>query len=93
MANETWFATKVRGKQFGDSNEEEIKDLAKNLSRTLNKLKKILKTEFSFNFYIYHGGDWYLRLIPRVKNPGGFELGTGIFINTVDPEKAARQIK
>lgn len=90
---ETWFAPNVRGKQFGDIKEEEVKDLAKNLSRTLNKLRKVLKTEFSFNFYIYHGGDWYLRLIPRLKNPGGFELGTGMFINTVDPEKAARQLK
>ena len=90
---EVWFAPHDRGKQFGDIKELEIKDLAKNISRVLRKLQKILPKDFPFNFYIYHGGDWHLRLIPRVKVPGGFELGTGIFVNTVPPEAAARQLK
>ncbi|MEX0617136.1 MAG: hypothetical protein WD231_05045 [Candidatus Woykebacteria bacterium] len=90
---EVWVAPVERGRQFGDIREEEIKDLSKNLLKVLRKLQKNLGADFSFNFYIYHGGDWYLRLIPRVKVPGGFELGTGIFVNTVDPAFAAKRLK
>lgn len=49
--------------------------------------------EFPFNFYIYPGNDWYLRLIPRVKTLGGFELGTNVFINTQDPKETMAFIK
>lgn len=90
---EIWFAPHNRGKKFADIKEEEIKDLAKNLIRVLKRLQKVVSPDFPFNFYIYHGGDWYLRIIPRIKTPGGFELGTGIFVNTVPPVKAYRQLK
>ena len=43
--------------------------------------------EFPFNFYIYPGTDWYVRLIPRIKILGGFELGTNIYVNTQDPKE------
>ena len=90
---EVWFAPHERGKKYGDIKEEEIKDLAKIFPRILRKMQKVIREDFPFNFYIYQGGDWYLRIIPRIKEPGGFELGTGIFINTVDPAKAARQLR
>src|SRR3989344_61009 len=90
---EVWFAPNERGKQFGDIKEGEIKDLAKLLPKILKRLQKVIREDFPFNFYIYHGGDWYLRVVPRIKEPGGFEIGTGIFVNTVDPVKAARQLK
>jgi len=34
-----------------------------------------------------------LRLIPRAKTLGGFEIGTGIFINTQGPEETIEFIK
>jgi len=58
----------------------------------LKKLQRVLGADFPFNFYIYPGGDWYLRLIPRVKTPGGFEIGTGILVNTTDPKQATKKI-
>jgi UDPglucose--hexose-1-phosphate uridylyltransferase len=64
-----------------------------NISKVLKRLQKVVSEEFPFNFYLYQAGDWYLRLIPRIKTPGGFELGTRIFVNTIDPEKASRQLK
>ena len=48
---------------------------------------------FAFNFYIYPGKDWYLRLIPRAKILGGFELGTGIYVNTQDPTETINFIR
>jgi UDPglucose--hexose-1-phosphate uridylyltransferase len=32
---------------------------------------------------------WYLSIIPRLTRVAGFELGSGMFINTVLPEAAA----
>lgn len=32
---------------------------------------------------------WHLRIIPRLTTPAGFELGSGMSINTVMPEDAA----
>lgn len=90
---EVWFAPHERGKQFGDVKDEELRDLAKNILKILKRLTKAIAPDFSFNFYIYHGGDWYLRIIPRIKQMGGFELGTGIFVNTIDPSQAARKLK
>jgi UDPglucose--hexose-1-phosphate uridylyltransferase len=32
---------------------------------------------------------WHLRILPRLSTPAGFELGSGMSINTVLPEDAA----
>ena len=32
---------------------------------------------------------WYVTVIPRVSQPAGFELGSGMFINTTLPEESA----
>lgn len=36
---------------------------------------------------------WFAALIPRVTNPAGFEVGTGMFINTHLPEDDARYLR
>ena len=38
----------------------------------------------------YH---WYLTIIPRTSHYAGFELGTGIFINTSSPEACAEELR
>ena len=83
--DEVWIAPKRRGRAFGEITDEEIPDLAMTLSRVLQILTLRHGHIFPFNFYIYPGGDWYLRIIPRVKSLGGFEIGTGIFVNTQPP--------
>jgi hypothetical protein len=32
---------------------------------------------------------WYMVVIPKISIPAGFEIGSGIYINTVAPEEAA----
>ncbi|MEE8442887.1 MAG: galactose-1-phosphate uridylyltransferase, partial [Dehalococcoidia bacterium] len=32
---------------------------------------------------------WHLQLIPRLARAGGFELGSGVYINTAPPEETA----
>ena len=36
---------------------------------------------------------WYLSVIPRLTRVAGFELGSGMFINTVLPEAAAEFLR
>jgi len=91
--DEVWIAPSVRGRSFGEIKDEEIKDVAFILSGLIPIFDLRHGLEFPFNFYIYPGGDWYLRIIPRVKVLGGFEIGTGIFINTQDPEETITFIK
>ncbi|MCU0651746.1 MAG: galactose-1-phosphate uridylyltransferase [Candidatus Omnitrophica bacterium] len=102
------FATRVTPKRhmpsFADINEAEIKDLAINLKDTLAKLYYGLDNP-DFNYTIRsipvheYGRDyfhWYLSIIPRISRPAGFELGSGIFINSSLPEEGAaflRQVK
>src|SRR3989338_169474 len=92
--DEVWIAPKKRGRIFGEITDEEASDLSSILPRLINIL--VLRhgnLPLPYNFHIYPGGDWYLRLIPRVKSLGGFELGTGIFINTQDPNETIAFIK
>ena len=48
---------------------------------------------FPHNFYIYPYKDWYLRIIPREKTHGGFEMATGIMVNTQDPRETMAFVK
>lgn len=91
--DETWIAPKLRGRAYGEITDEEIADLALILSRLIQIFDLRHGLEFPFNFYIYPGGDWYLRIIPRVKVLGGFEIGTGIYINTQNPVETIEFIK
>ena len=48
---------------------------------------------FGYNYYIYPHANWYLRIIPRFVHRAGFELGTGLNVNIVDPTTAALEYK
>ena len=90
--NEVWFLPKRRGADFGQITAEELSDFSLLFTKLLAKLEKSSGEEFSFNFYISPKADWYLRLIPREKILGGFELGTGVYVNTKDPSVAAKEL-
>ncbi len=83
--DEVWIAPKVRGKAFGEISNEEIADLAQTIPKVIQIFSLRHGHEFPFNMYIYPGIDWYMRIIPRLKTLGGFELGTGVYVNTQDP--------
>ncbi len=91
--DEVWVAPKLRGRAFDEITDPEITDFAFILARLVQIMDLRHGSEFPFNFYIYPGGDWYLRLIPRSKSLGGFEIGTGIFVNTQDSKETILFIK
>ncbi|OGK18784.1 hypothetical protein A2866_01980 [Candidatus Roizmanbacteria bacterium RIFCSPHIGHO2_01_FULL_39_8] len=96
---EIWITPKKESVVFGDITEEEIKELAETMQQMIKKLLHIYTSQripthrFGFNYYIYHKENWYLRIIPRFVNRAGFELGTGLYVNIVDPVEAALELK
>ncbi len=91
--DEVWFAPKIHDKFFSEISDGEVTDLSSSLSKIIKILELRHGREFPYNFYIYPGKDWYLRIIPRTKSLGGFEIGTGIFVNTQDPKETISFIK
>ena len=102
---EVWIAPKARDRFFGDISDEEIADLAQVLPDALKRMLHHLASGAhvhpgmpmvvfthgpAYNYYIHHGKDWYLRIIPRLVHRAGFELGTGLSVNIVDPADAAK---
>jgi UDPglucose--hexose-1-phosphate uridylyltransferase len=96
---EYWIAPKVENTYFGDLKDEELKDLVVVFKDMLLRLKRIFKKHelsdipFAYNFYIYPNQNWYIRVIPRFVFRAGFELGTGLSVNIVDPVDAAEAFR
>jgi UDPglucose--hexose-1-phosphate uridylyltransferase len=105
FASPTPFCTPIYPRRhmasFGDISPAEITDLAHVLKTVLAKLYYGLENP-DFNFTIrsapaeYVGVKhfhWYVSVIPRLTRMAGFELGSGMFINTVVPEAAAEFLR
>jgi len=79
----------------------EVSCFAEALSAALRKLFKGLKDP-DYNYFIHtapvDGGKyphyhWHLEIMPKTSTWAGFELGTGIEISTIEPEKAAAYLR
>jgi UDPglucose--hexose-1-phosphate uridylyltransferase len=86
---------------FGDITDAEIGDLAGVLRTLLAKIYVGLQNP-DLNLTIRSGPaeysrakhfHWYVSVIPRLTRVAGFELGCGMFINTVLPEEAAEFLR
>lgn len=91
--DEVWIHPRKDSNYFSGVSDEQISNLALILKRLIKIFSLRHGNEFPYNFYIYPGKDWYLRLIPRDKGLGGFEVGTGVFVNTQDPLETIEFIK
>jgi UDPglucose--hexose-1-phosphate uridylyltransferase len=91
--DEVWVLPKKDQVFFSEISDVEIKDQAKILHRLIQIFDLRHGHEFPFNFYISPHKGWYLRIVPRVKSLGGFEIGTGVSVNTQDPKETIAFIK
>lgn len=92
-SGEVWAVPKERGRLFGDIRPDEIEELSYILKRIIKIYGVKYGSKFAYNYYIYPYNDWYLRLMPRIIVPGGFEIATGIFVNIQDPKETMSFIK
>jgi UDPglucose--hexose-1-phosphate uridylyltransferase len=98
---ETWIIPKEHQASFGLISMEDSKRFAKVLRVTLSKLYATLNNP-DYNLIIHtapikdEGEDyyhWHLQIIPRLTNPAGFEMGSGIYINISLPEETAQFLR
>ena len=98
---ETWILPKQHASLFERSTQQDDVDLARILRETLIRLNRSLGSP-AFNYFIhsnpldqgenntYH---WHMEIIPKLIQVGGFEWGSGSYINTVTPEQSARSLR
>lgn len=93
---ETWIVPRSPPPSFTQVRPERLRTLAELLKKVLLELHTALDNP-AFNLTIddVPRGDedkeyflWHIRILPRLTTPAGFELGSGMSINTVLPEDA-----
>jgi UDPglucose--hexose-1-phosphate uridylyltransferase len=84
--------------------QEQLDDLGQVLKRTMMRLDAVLGG-VQYNYFLHslpRGEDdrqcrdsyhWHLEICPRTSIPTGFELGSGLYVNTISPEQAAAQLR
>ena len=84
--------------------DDDLADLARILRRSLARLDAVLGGA-QYNYFLhsvphapayadcgasYH---WHIEICPRTSIPTGFELGSGLYVNTIAPEAAAEKLR
>ncbi|MDO8528193.1 MAG: galactose-1-phosphate uridylyltransferase [Deltaproteobacteria bacterium] len=100
-AFETWIIPKSHASHFEEMDEADKDQLADAFKKVLMKIQNVLGNA-AYNFVIctapvqeagkahYH---WRMEILPISSPIGGFERGTGFFVNSVSPENAAEILK
>ena len=96
---ETWIAPGFEQPFFGDIHAEEVADFAWLVKQSLRALRGAAgDPDFNLALLSAPGSDgtgqgfvWHLQLLPRLATLGGFELASGMYLNTVAPEFAAER--
>lgn len=101
FAYETWILPKHHSPIFEHSSNAEIMDLARTLRAVIAKLNRALGNP-SFNYFIhslppqqneylqYH---WHIEILPQLTKAAGLEWASGVYLNSVNPEDAARRLR
>ncbi|MCJ2519678.1 MAG: galactose-1-phosphate uridylyltransferase [Candidatus Thermoplasmatota archaeon] len=98
---EVWILPKKHEVHFEEMSSDDRTALAKVMKDSFSRLDGLLNDP-PFNYYIhtapcdrkdhryYH---WHIEITPRLSKTAGFERGTGLYINPVPPEDAARLLR
>jgi UDPglucose--hexose-1-phosphate uridylyltransferase len=98
---ETWIAPFTHNASFGNTTNQELRELARVLGVTLRRLHRALDDPH-FNLVIHTAPVedelqayflWHVEITPRITTPAGFELGSGILVNPCVPEEAAEFLR
>jgi UDPglucose--hexose-1-phosphate uridylyltransferase len=98
---ETWILPRRHASSFGVLSDDEIPLLGSMLRNVLQRLHRLLGNP-DYNYVVrsaphHSAGEphfhWYVEILPRLTTRAGFEIGSGININVVVPEDAAKQLR
>jgi UDPglucose--hexose-1-phosphate uridylyltransferase len=98
---EVWLMPKRHASHFEAQPEEVLRDFAVTLRTVLGRLDQALERP-AYNFALHtaplrkgeiESFDWHLEILPKLTRPGGFEIGTGFYLNPTPPEEAARFLR
>jgi len=102
MPFEMWLLPKQHQSRFEEMSAEKRKHLARIMSTILKKLYYGLNDP-PYNFYLHNAPNkdkrydkfyhWHIEIAPRLTRFGGFELGSGIIIDVVSPERSAEFLR
>jgi UDPglucose--hexose-1-phosphate uridylyltransferase len=96
-----WIFPRMHCSSYENITEEEMRDLASILKLVLLKMYHGLGDP-DYNYTIrtapladketryFH---WYMSIVPRISKSAGFELGSGMYINSAIPEESAQFLK
>jgi UDPglucose--hexose-1-phosphate uridylyltransferase len=97
---EFWIFPEKHEATLLDLSQDEVKILAQTMKTCLDRLKKLVNDPpYNYGFHLtadreaskyYH---WHLEVYPKLSIWAGFELSTGMYINTVTPETAAEGLR
>ncbi|WP_455222882.1 galactose-1-phosphate uridylyltransferase [Kaarinaea lacus] len=89
---------------FINASQDMLRDFAEVFRKTMARLDAVLGGA-QYNYFLHtlphnfseqdyqHSYHWHLEICPRTSIPSGFELGSGLHVNTVSPEQAAKQLR
>lgn len=96
-----WIVPRRHTMSFLSASPQELRDLSVVLRLVLRKIHFGLNDP-DYNYVIRSAPErerdssflhWYLAVVPRVTRLAGFEMGSGMFINTALPEESARFLR
>jgi UDPglucose--hexose-1-phosphate uridylyltransferase len=98
---EMWILPHEMRASFALATDGELDSLACILRRCLRRLRACCG-DVDYNYVIHSCPRkdedeeyylWHVQIVPRLSEPAGFEIGSGMYINTVAPEIAAQQLR
>ncbi|WP_157150455.1 DUF4931 domain-containing protein [Brachyspira sp. SAP_772] len=106
FASKSPYQIYILPKKHSDSivySEDCISQFASIVKDVFNRINKVLG-EISFNYVLHtltpalekkysHSSHWFLDIMPKMSKLAGYELGSGVFINSITPEDATNDLK
>jgi UDPglucose--hexose-1-phosphate uridylyltransferase len=95
MPYQQWIVPRRHVSELVALHDEELRELAQ-LLRTASAATRRISSAFNWMFMNFPGhpaAHFYVELFPRLAVIAGFELGTGTFVEIIDPAAAARRLR
>jgi UDPglucose--hexose-1-phosphate uridylyltransferase len=95
MPYQQWIVPKRHAPEMTDLTDQAVAELAALLQSASAAMLTVADSYnwMFMNFARSTAPHWYVELFPRVAQLGGFELGTGTFVEILDPALAAQRLR